>query len=198
MFKLVDELKFIRDEKRITKFVCYFNDGQVGFDSRSTGRNILWAFTNRPIEDIKTNMIAATRSYINDCDFDRIEMYLRLGLVYNSNDINEDNSIKENALPYDGIVRFYPTSFKSYLDDKQTNEIDYARYGYNKEGYVRYNALVKAMNRSGLKYSGPESFDELKERILNNEEFDIKVVASLTKNKEQNKPKENKTLRLKK
>ena len=41
------------------------------------------------------------------------------------------------------------------------------------------------VSNSGLEYTGPNSFEELKERILNNEKFDISLIASLKEKEDQ-------------
>ena len=188
--KLIDELKAMKAKTKEI-YVCHFSDGHVETASRGTGERIKEANTTEPIDDIKYTLKDSTRSYIDtfEFDFDKIEMDLYLGLVYNISAINENGSIKEDAKPYDGVVRFYTGSINSYLNGEQTNDADYNRYGtYNYQGFVNYDNLVKAMKNSGLKFVGPEDFDEFKNRIENNEKFGVKVVASLTGEDELEEP----------
>ena len=130
----------------------------------------------KAIEDV---FCKAAQSYAGYYDFNDIDLHLSIGIIYNKSNITDDNTIKPGAEPIPEIVRYYTGSVKSYLDDVQTNKMDYESYGVGRQGYVNFSQLVALMKRSELKYSGPESFEELKERILHGEVFDISLSADL-------------------
>ena len=73
-------------------------------------------------------MKKATKMYAYGYDFDTITMDLKLGLVYDVNELDENYQVKENSNPVDGIVRFYSGIVNSYLDGKKTNKCNILYY----------------------------------------------------------------------
>ena len=175
---LLEELRDLRHAYDVSH-VNYFNTGKVSEDEAY--------FTTRICDDnsmvsfglIKNVLIEATKSYSRDCDFDKINMNLLLGLVYKVSDVDEDRKIKANAKPIDNKVRFYTGSVKAYLDGEQTNTFDYYENGINFQGYINYNKLVKFAKECGLVFTGPDSFEEFKQKILSGEVFDVSLTADL-------------------
>lgn len=172
-------------------FIEVFNNGTTRNEPQYSAKRLNEVDNSNSFNLIEGVLCDATESYARHCDFDTINMNLELGLIYKVDDI-ENNKIKENAEPVNGVVRFYTGSVKSYLDDKQTNFMDYLDYGMNRQGYIKFDKLMNSINKSGLSYNGPKSFDELKTRIVNGEKFDITMSASLKtkEEKEQTKKEE--------
>lgn len=175
---LIERLKELRNSYEIDK-VCFFNDGKVREDEKFSSSRMNLLNSASSYNDIEDDLYRATKSYSNSYEFDSIDMHLLLGLVYDKCDVDENNHIKKDAEPKNGIVRYYTGSFDSYLDGKQTNDMDYSRYGCTTQGYIRFDYLVSSIRKSGLEYTGPETFAEFKERILSGEVFDIKASANL-------------------
>lgn len=176
--------------KHNNKLVEFFNDGSVHKDKVSDLDRLESAKFHNKFYLITEAMSEATESYGYRCDFDTITIDLKLGLIYDIDDVDENDQIKENANPMNGMLRFYTGDVNSYLDGEKTN--DYT-YDYGRQSYISFNQLMSSVKKCGLEYNGPETFEELKTRILNKEVFDITLTASLnTKEKQQEQPKETK------
>jgi hypothetical protein len=114
-------------------------------------------------------------------------MTLKLGLIFDPKDVNDDTSIKEDAKPVNNFVRFFTGDLYCYQNGELTNEPGKSLYEPSRQGYVNYNKLVSMFDRSGVTYNGPKSFDSFKDAILKGEKFEISVSADLTKKKEEPK-----------
>ena len=162
--------------------VSFCNVGKARKDEQYMVKYFEEAKDNDKFYLISESMKKATKMYAYGYDFDTITMDLKLGLVYDVNDLDENYQVKENSNPVDGIVRFYSGIVNSYLDGKKTNKYEYDN-GYS--GFIKFDDLMSNVSNSGLEYTGPNSFEELKERILNNEKFDISLIASLKEKEDQ-------------
>lgn len=178
----------LRDAKRDheVSFVNFFNNGTVNTDERYYAKNA------SDIKAYKTDLTLdvleqATSSYARHYDFDTISMEMIMGLVYDKNDVDENNDIRKNAQPLYNVARFYTGRVNSYLDGNQTNVANFYDYAPGRQGYVYYNDFVKYVKKMGLTFDGPESFEEFKKLILSGELFDINVVANLLEEKENKK-----------
>lgn len=168
-----------------SEFVCFFNNGEIREDDLSSSRRIKEAKNPKIFELVADVLYNATESYARSYDFDRIDMNLELGLIYKSEDV-ENNQVKENSEPIPEIVRIYTGTVNSYLGEEQTNESNYYRYGLGRQSFIAFKQLMKAIEKSGLNYFGPKTFEEFKEQILSKEPFDIIISANLNENKDIN------------
>ena len=153
-----------------------FNDGKVRKDEKYMAERLEDDTKNDKFYLITETMKDATKMYGLGYEFDTISMDLLLGLIYDVNDLDENDKIKENAQPINGMVRFYTSNVSSYLDGVKTNKYE---YDLGRQGFIKFDKLMSNISKSGLEYTGPKSFEELKERILNEEVFDINLTASL-------------------
>ena len=160
------------------ELVCFFNNGMVREDDLLNARRIKEAKDPKTFDLISEVLYKATESYARNYDFDRIDMDLQLGLIYKARDV-EEGKIIENREPIPGIVRIATGEVNSYLAGEQTNESNYYRYALGKQSFITFDKLMKAIQKSGLDYIGPETFEEFKEQILLGEPFDIKISANL-------------------
>lgn len=176
--KFLESLKELKSSFD-TAFVCFFNTGEVRTDEIFCAERIKDAKNPNEFKTIQDTMYRATRSYARECDFDSINMNLDLGLIFSPSDVDEKNNLKEGATPMEGVVRYYTGETTSYLDGERTNGMDYGRYGTTSQGYIGFNHLMTGIKKSGLSYTGPTSFEEFKERILNGEKFKISLFADL-------------------
>ena len=180
---LFEKLQDARKQHEIAH-VSFFNDGKVRSDENYMLKLFKKANDPEEFEAIEEVFVKAAESYSRQYKFDSIEMGLILGLVFNKEDIDENNNMRENAEPIKGIVRYYTGSVKSFQNGEQTNTIDYASYAPTRQGYINFDKLMSAIKRSGLSYTGPESFDEFEEQILVGEPFDITLSANFNKKEE--------------
>ena len=182
--------KNVLDELREAKYayetaqVCFFNSGIVGKENNDTAKRINTDNPRDSINDIQRVLTSAIKYYSIKCDFDTISMDLDLGIIYNIDDVNEDNTIKENREPIQGIVRFYTGSIKTLLNDQKTSKFDYGETGFGAQHYIRFDTLKAYIDKSGLSYTGPQTFDELKNRIQSGEKFNVSLTANLVEKKE--------------
>lgn len=178
---LIDRLKEAKKEYE-TEFVCFFNDGKVRTDEKFSAKRIREFKSFDEFEAIEDVLCKATESYARNFDFDNIDMHLLLGLIFNREDVDDNNQVKAGSNPIPNIVRYYTGNIDSSLDGKKTNIWDYT--GFGRQSFISFNQLIALIQNSGLDYTGPESFEEFKQRILAGETFDILLSADL-------KPKEN-------
>ena len=164
--------------------VCFFNDGEVRKDKQYMVYHLNRINNKSEFNGIVDVFYDATRSYTFRYEFDRVDMNLSFGLIYDQADVDENNNIKEGAKPNQNVVRYYTGTIDSYLGDEKTNEHNFYTYGCNRQGFVNYDELLEIINNSELDFNGPESFEELQGRILNGEKFDIVLSADLNKKDE--------------
>lgn len=159
------------------KYVNFFNDGTVSQDN--SGMDKSFNDATKPFEGriVLNEMVDGSKFFVKFCDFDTIDMDLLLGLVYYKKDINDNNEINKNAEPIKGIVRYYTGKFGTFHNGEKTNSDD--GYYPSIQGFVKFDSLMKEIKKSGLDYTGPETFEEFEEQILVGEPFDIKVSANL-------------------
>ena len=161
--------------------VIIFNTGDVRTETNQFAQKMDNIYDRVELEMIMRDFCGATGSYARDCSFDTMKMALDLGLIYRAEDLDENNKVKGNAKPVNGIVRYYEGKFDSYLDGQKTNERDYGEYHYTTQGYIHYDKLVRALSGTGVEFTGPKSFEEFKKAIQAGEIFDISLVADLKK-----------------
>ena len=183
---LLDKLMDAKKENDIAH-VSFFNDGSIKKDENYSAQRINKINNREQFEAIEEVFYNATRSYSRNFDFDSIEVELLLGLIFDVKDIDENDNIKENAKPIEGIVRYYTGSTTSYLENNKTNTIDYSVYGVGRQGYIEFDKLIAYIKDSGLVYQGPETFNEFEEGILLGENFNIALTANLQQKEEKHK-----------
>lgn len=159
--------------------VCFYNNGKIRTENNDTATHTKDDNSENSIKAIRQLLIKAIQFYSKRCDFDTISMDLELGIIYDINDVNEDNTIKENKEPIQDIVRVYNGTIMPLLNNEQTNDFDYGDTCFGVEDYVRFDTLKKLIDESGLSYVGPRTFNELKDRIQSGEKFNVNVTANL-------------------
>lgn len=179
---LAEKLKVAKKANE-TAYVSFFNDGTVGTDEYSTIDRMSWYWLDDTLSGIEYVLCSGTESFARNCSFDTIELGLKLGLVYNKEDVDDENHVKEGAKPLDGIVRCYTKNLSSYLDGEQSNEKDY--YNYSRQGFAEYKKIVSRMRKNGVEFTGPATFEEFKNAILAGEQFDVSVIAKFNKKNNQ-------------
>ena len=169
-------------------YVEFFNSGVIRTEKHRADKRMTPYQLEDTIGTIKYVFSSGAETFARNCAYDKIALGLEIGLLFNKEDIDEENNIKENAKPIEDIVHCYTGDIKSYLDGEQSNEKDY--YNYHIQGFVNYDTLVSTMKENGLTFDGPENFIEFKEQILSKNNFDISLVADLKAKKEEPKVEE--------
>ena len=174
--KLLEQMKEKQKEHEIA-YVIFYNDGTIGTEEYGFKNKLdterLFPFQTKMIMEQFGDGIA---DYAKDFSFDTVCMDLT--------DVDGINHIKEGAKPIKNIVRYYTSSINSYLDGNQTNTRDFTKHHWEVQGFVNYNKLVSSIKKGGLDFIGPISFEEFKNAINDNKQFDIIVSAYLdNKNK---------------
>ena len=172
---LLEELKeaSVSNEKA---YVSYFNNGLVRTDNKIETERMSNFYQEDFIRTIKFLFRDAAEYYARQNPYDNISMNLELGLVYNKEDVDDDNNIKENAKPIKDVVRCYTSGVTSFLNGEKANEHDYV---YDRKGFINYNDFVSKMKKDGISFEGPETFNDFKDAILAGETFDISIYADL-------------------
>ena len=185
---LLEELRVARHAYEISH-VNFFNTGKITEEERYYATRINDDYSLSAFELIKDYLLSAAKSYSRDCDFDRIDLSLLIGLVFEKENVDDNNKIKENAEPIHNMVRYYIGNATAYLDGEKSNESDYSGVSY--QGYINYNKLVSFTKKIGLEFNGPDSFEEFKKAILSGEPFDISLTANLEEREKETKLKRN-------
>ena len=167
-------------------YVSYCNNGEVRTDNKIVTNKMDSFYLDDFIGTIKFIFRDAAEYYARQNPYDYIKMNLELGLVFNKEDVDDNNVVKENAKPIKDVVRCYTSGVTSFLNGEKSNEHDYS---YDRKGFINYNNFVSKMKKDGISFEGPETFDEFKESILAGETFDVSIFADL-KQKEQTQEKE--------
>ena len=180
---LVDKIMEAKDGQRLAHKI-FFNDGTIGTEKKWYADKVNSVNTPSEIRSIEYIMSSAAECYSRDGDFDTLNMKLRLGLIYNYEDTDENNRIWPNAKPVDNVVQYYTSTINSYLDGEQTNTFDYDAHMPTYQGYIEFDKLVANYQDGDVVYDGPQTFDEFKEKILSGEHFDISLTVKLKKQEE--------------
>lgn len=160
-----------------TKYVSFFNNGSIKEDNGIMEDRFKKANDYFQSELLLETMVDGAKLYATSYEFDSLDMHLILGLVYSKKEFD-----KKNAEPIKGIIRYYTGDFDALKDGEKQNPE--GRYFPSCQGFVNYDKLMKTIKKSGLDYTGPETFEEFEEQILFGEPFDIKVSANLNKKEE--------------
>lgn len=163
-------------------YIIFYNNGESTVEKRWCEQKMGEYELEYSIRRIGMHLKDIAECFAKDYSYDTIAIGIDMGLIYNKADVIEDNKIPENKEPLKDIVRFSTKRPECFLNDEKTNTYEYN--GYDKIGFVNYNTFVKEMKKNGLDYDGPETFEELKNKILTGENFDINLVASLTDTKD--------------
>ena len=157
-------------------YVNFYNDGKFDIDERKVEDRMTDHYLDDFIDTISFVFCDAARYCAMDFPYDKISLGLKVGLIYNINDV-ENNIIKENAKPIDGIVRCHTGDVISSKDGVENDKEDYI----GRQGFVVYDKLISEMEKNGLDFNGPKTFDEFKESILSKKIFDISLIADVNK-----------------
>ena len=158
-------------------YVEFYNNGEVRTEKHRADKRMTKYQLEDTISTIKYVFSSGAETFARECSYNKITLGLEIGLLFNKEDVDENNKIKENAKPMENIVHCYTGDITSYLDDEKSNERDYNNYHI--QGFVDYDVLVNTMQENGLIFDGPENFVDFKEQILSGENFDISLVADL-------------------
>ena len=176
---MLNRIKDSRRDSEITR-VNIYNDGHVNDDNYSYVKNhgVLVYSDMMELKGIEDVLSGASSCYTDCFELDSVRMKLRVGLVYDRQDVDDEYKPLPGREPLNGKVRYYTHEVDALLDGEKVNkEFNYYTFGRNRQGYINYGRLVSSLRHGGLIYDGPETFEELKERILSGEHFDITVTA---------------------
>lgn len=162
-------------------YVEFFNDGKIRTEEHGAKDRMSFYDQDETLRRVKFVFTDGAQTYAKNCSYDSISLGLEIGLVYNKEDVDDDNKIKENAKPLD-LVHCYTGNITSYLNGEQSNEREY--YHYNIQGFIKYDTLVSKMKKNGIDFVGPEDFEDFKASILSGEPFNISLDANLQKKAE--------------
>ena len=181
---IIDEIMNIKKQREIA-YVNFFSDGTITKDNYKFAKDLSSLKRDESVSFVQYLLTEAATLYSLETNFDELDMHMTFGLIYSKDQVNDDDSLKENAIPVDEIVRFKTTRIDSFTDGKKSNEED-SLNGHEYSGYAYYEDFINAMMNAGLVVDGPKTFYQLKYAILNKDPFDVSIIANLPK-KEENK-----------
>ena len=129
-------------------------------------------------DDIGKYIYGVNESYSRECDYDTLNIDMAVGLLFSEKELDENQKLKDDAEPINGIVRYHSSKSTCYLNGEEVKTIDWGIIKAT-DGFINYDLLVKSVEENGLVFNGPKTFEEFKEHILVGEPFDITISASL-------------------
>lgn len=177
----LERLEDAREGNEIAQ-ICLFNTGEITEENRNSAKRIKEATSQESYWAIEDVLLDTAKGLIHIGEFSTIEMNLMLGLIYDSRAYSS-----ANAKPIQGVVRYYTGDVKSDIYGDLLCVPGELGSTPGRQGYIDYSFLLESIKQSGLKFTGPESFQEFEEKMKLKRPFSIKISATL-KSKEKEKP----------
>ena len=182
---LFEKIKKTKEDQEMS-FTILYNNGKIEKNKRGIydkfDEDISSSYRIQRIWDL---LNFETSYYAKQHFFNKIDMKLRIGLIFNKSDLDKKKQVKENVNPYDGIVYFVAEDARCYLNNKQINKLPSC---LSEDGIISYDYLIKAIKESGLDYECPDTFEEFKEALISGKTFNDRITADFTKNQKETKP----------
>ena len=159
-----------------------FNDGSTSEDKYFYAKSMNEDKTSGAINAISFGFCSAAKELSGKCDFDYLEMKIKLGLVFDINDVLKSKHLKEDAKPVTNLLRYVTQPVVSYSDGKKTNR-DSQRDTYCVGGYLNYDEFISLLEEKGITFDGPENYEKFLYNMVCNVPFDIKLSVDLKEEK---------------
>ena len=177
----IEKLREAKKEHEVA-LVSFFNNGEIRKDENYMVKHMKNIDDKHEFDGIMQVFCNITDSYARHYDFDDVKMDLELGLIFKAEDL-ENDKLKANAQPIKDIVRIYTGSINTFKDGKQANDRDFSKVLMGRQSFASFRGLINQIRKSGLEYTGPDTFDEFEEQILVGEPFEISLSANLNQNR---------------
>lgn len=187
-----EDLLRMKDTLR-TDYINFYNDGTTSKDNGefvlSSTNDSLNHFCSGIDNFLKDGTKAMSLTYI---DFDELNFIFRFGVIYGKNTLGENNEILPTSKCLNDKVRYYTESVEAYKDGKLVKEMSNdILMGY--QGFIDYDKFIKDTKKEKISVTGPKSFEELKDNVINNKKEKISLSISFENNKEKSIDNELKT-----
>lgn len=187
-----EDLLRMKDTLR-TDYINFYNDGTTSKDNGefvlSSTNDSLNHFCSGIDNFLKDGTKAMSLTYI---DFDELNFIFRFGVIYGKNTLGENNEILPTSKCLNNKVRYYTESVEAYKDGKLVKEISNdIIMGY--QGFIDYDKFIKDTKKEKISVTGPKSFEELKDNVINNKKEKISLSINFENNKEKSIDNELKT-----
>ena len=187
-----EDLLRMKDTLR-TDYINFYNDGTTSKDNGefvlSSTNDSLNHFCSGIDNFLKDGNKAMSLTYI---DFDELNFIFRFGVIYGKNTLGENNEILPTSKCLNNKVRYYTESVEAYKDGKLVKEMSNdILMGY--QGFIDYDKFIKDTKKEKISVTGPKSFEELKDNVINNKKEKISLSISFENNKEKSIDNELKT-----
>lgn len=178
-----EDLLRMKDTLR-TDYINFYNDGTTSKDNGefvlSSTNDSLNHFCSGIDNFLKDGTKAMSLTYI---DFDELNFIFRFGVIYGKNTLGENNEILPTSKCLNNKVRYYTESVEAYKDGKLVKEMSNdILMGY--QGFIDYDKFIKDTKKEKISVTGPKSFEELKDNVINNKKEKISLSISFENNKE--------------
>lgn len=179
---LLERMKNSKDDYSIV-YKYIFNDGTTSTDKKYESKRIENAKRSDAFDLIGATLCAINDSYARYYSFDTLNINLKLGLVFYDKNIEKHEKIELEAEPIKDIVHYYTTEAYCYLNGEKVTERELGSM-HSRQGYIKYDTLIRSVEKNGLIFNGPKTFEEFKEQILTGEPFDISLTACFLEKEE--------------
>ena len=103
---LIDKMQESKRQHGIA-LINVFNDGLIGTDKEYATVMMKYANDKDAFDYIGKYMYEVNEAYSRECDYDTLNFQISLGLLFSGKDADENQKLKKDAQPIDGIVRYY-------------------------------------------------------------------------------------------
>lgn len=174
---LLDKMKESKEKHGIA-LIGRFNDGTTSFYQKWQTTTMKYANDEDQFDSLGKYIYGVNESYSRECDYDTLDFDMTLGLLFSGKELDENQKLKDDAEPINGIVCYHSSKSTCYLDGEEVKTIDWGIIKAT-DGFINYDLFVKSVEENGLVLNGPKTFEEFKEYILVGEPFNITISASL-------------------
>lgn len=173
--------ELIEFKKQIEKkYVFIYSDGTAqNHSDHDIEARTVWEPKNR-FNYIKEEFKDAYERYgRKEMDVNSINMGLKVGVMFNDDDVIDFNTVKEGAIPVSSLVHFYTMDITGYSNATPVEDEIYNQTRIGHQTYIDYNVLVNQAEKEGIEYNGPKTFEELAQRIMDGQQIDINLFLDL-------------------
>ncbi|MBP5684704.1 MAG: hypothetical protein J6X02_05570 [Bacilli bacterium] len=179
----IEKVKKLQHEKEIAQ-VCFLNDRttkeinyrELEYMTRDKNGNGFAWLVERAVDQ-------AAELFAYKHNFDYMIVSLNIGVIYNKQDLFEDNKFKVGAAPLEDIVYVSVKDVDFYLNSSHIdkNDDNPMKKMIIADGYMRFDDFMKEIDEQGLAYNGPDSFYAVKSRASYGRPEEITIGVDFTK-----------------
>ena len=169
-----------------TAYYSFFSDGEVEERTNFLKDSIEEAKEAKDFPALSHYLEILARDHSVYGKYDSLDVNLSLGIVFKSEDVNDDKKPKGPSHAIRDIVDVRIDNSSSYLERELVKD-NLDTYCYDRVGFTTLDNLISFLENEGLTYNGPENYEEVLYDFIYEKPMTATITANLSK-------KRNKTL----